>query len=999
MKKTVLLALCTLCTTVFSQEITIDRDLTNWKRIGKNVASDSSVTGTGKYSLRVGSDSQATRTLKLEMQSHYTITFNIRGKEIQSTMLKSGKKSAAYLILRGGKRANLLGGFENGTFDWKTKKVEFSPSQLGTNEVTLAVVMRGKGTVWVDDVKFTKTVPEYFQTAYSGDIKEIALLPGGVFGFYDPGQTVKFKLITRPVFQDLKFTFKVRNDLGKVVYEHGLKPVSGEFTVPGQEPGYYVAECELYRKGKKIYRIQSAFAVNRSITRRDPFFAIGFGAHAEALEGFKRIGVGSINLKVKTSIPGRAITPQGMLDLNMNRWGHRKYIESDAFTLSAVFSGAAVQKHHPSREKVKAGFPVTTDAYWDHYAKVVELYITQNKGKIRNYVIQSEIPSQAGHKERNCGTFTEAMFNHMVSTRIASRIIRRIDPAAVIWFGGNNRMEYQNTTERIVAEDLVKEIDGLVIDAYSGNWYLRPGAGYRMPEEKMLDFIKTASDMSVRLGLPQGKAIRNEELGYAMNYGEPYDGKYAHILASVLARSLILNKASNAIMMEIHVPYVANSTVQLRKNKNEDRYMAAVWRSCWIDGKGGRTQLVPLPGGAMYATVASELAFVKFSRKVVNGDFYAYIFTKPSGGTVAVLWNLRQDQSFRIKLPVDGKLVNMYGRETSLRAGMNDLALSMRPSYLSLPLDAAETARLIRSALQENMPECISKAYFDSVSSIRVFVRNQTDRVLQADLVFPGMKNKKISVPVLGVASFVLPVKSPGKLVSAGGREYPVELESSSVYTVQKIGKKPVFNGSGDWLKGRKWGLLKYPEHIRPSDALQEERCYFKTPGNPNGHSVSARYWTAYDKENFYLAVEVDDPVHQQRYEKGLLWQDDCLQFSFTADDFLPMEFRPLKDLLLRSQFNYCMALTGKGLQICKLAGRDAGLKKFPAKITRKNGKTLYELAVPFKTFGGKRPVRFGFVVFDNNYRTLARAPYWLEFSPGVTSGKDSSYLKLLNWQ
>ena len=57
MKKTVLLALCMLCTTVFSQEITIDRDLTNWKRIGKNVASDGSVTGTGKYSLRVGSDS------------------------------------------------------------------------------------------------------------------------------------------------------------------------------------------------------------------------------------------------------------------------------------------------------------------------------------------------------------------------------------------------------------------------------------------------------------------------------------------------------------------------------------------------------------------------------------------------------------------------------------------------------------------------------------------------------------------------------------------------------------------------------------------------------------------------------------------------------------------------------------------------------------------------------------------------------------------------------
>ena len=1000
MKKIGLLALWLAGIMVFSQEIVIDRDLTSWEKHGKNVASDAAINTSGKYSLRLGSNSQATRRVKLEMDQDYKVTFNIRGKDIQSTLLKSGKKTAAYLILRGSKQAKLLGDFESGTFDWKKKQAEFSACQFGTGDVTLALVMRGEGTVWLDEVMFVKSTPQYFQQSYTNDIKEIALLPGGVFGFFDPGQTVTFTLLLNPWINDLNCTCRIKDENGKVVFDQGMKAVSKQFTVPGQAPGYYVVEFELYRKDKKVYHLQSAFAVNRPIAKRDPFFAMGFAAYAEALEGFKRIGVGMINLKVRTSIPGRPNTPEKMLDINMNNWGHRKIIESGDFAVSAVFSGSVFQKHNPSPEKIKAGFPVSTDAYWDHHAKVIEMYVKENKGKISNYVIQTEIPSQAGHKERNCGTFTEAMFNHLISTRIASRIIRRIDPKAVIWFGGNNRMEFQNTTERIVAEDLVHEIDGLVIDAYTGNWYLSPGKGCRMPEEKMLDFIKMASDLSVRLGLPQGKAIRNEELGYAMNYGEPYDGKYAILLAALTARSLILNKASAAIMMETHKPYTADSTIQIRKFKNQDRYMSTVWRSCWINGKGGRTQLVPLPGGAMYATVASELAFAKFSgQKVVDENFYAYIFTKPSGKTVIALWNIQGDQKFKIKLPADAMLVNMYGRETPLRAGTVTLPLSQQPCYLTLPVEALKAARLIREAIKENTPECICRAYFDSVSTIKVYVRNQTDEVLQADLVFPGMKDKKISIQPRKVATFILPVKSAGKLVSARGVEYPVELVQSSVHAVQKISKKVVFDGTGDWLKGLKSGLLKYPEAIRPSDALQEERCYFKTPENPNGHSVSAKYWTAYDKENFYLAVEVDDPVHQQRYSGFQLWQDDCVQFVFAVGDFIPRDFRPMTMWDRKLEHNYCVALTGKGVEYCKMLGADSGAVKYPARVTRKNGKTLYEIAVPFKAFGGILPRRFGFVVFDNNYPALKNAPYWLEFSPGVTSHKDASHLRLLDWK
>ena len=86
MKKIGLLALCLAGITGFAQEIVIDKDLTSWEKFGKNVASDAAINTSGKYSLRLGSNSQATRRVTLEMNQDYKVTFNIRGKDIQSTL-------------------------------------------------------------------------------------------------------------------------------------------------------------------------------------------------------------------------------------------------------------------------------------------------------------------------------------------------------------------------------------------------------------------------------------------------------------------------------------------------------------------------------------------------------------------------------------------------------------------------------------------------------------------------------------------------------------------------------------------------------------------------------------------------------------------------------------------------------------------------------------------------------------------------------------------------
>ena len=49
------------------------------------------------------------------------------------------------------------------------------------------------------------------------------------------------------------------------------------------------------------------------------------------------------------------------------------------------------------------------------------------------------------------------------------------------------------------------------------------------------------------------------------------------------------------------------------------------------------------------------------------------------------------------------------------------------------------------------------------------------------------------------------------------------------------------------------------------------------------------------------------------------------------------------------------------------------------------------------KAVGGKA-TRFGFVIFNNNWKTMKSAPYHLDFSEGITNGFDDTKLKVLKY-
>ena len=140
----------------------------------------------------------------------------------------------------------------------------------------------------------------------------------------------------------------------------------------------------------------------------------------------------------------------------------------------------------------------------------------------------------------------------------------------------------------------------------------------------------------------------------------------------------------------------------------------------------------------MYATAASELAFAKYADEIIHENIYSYIFTKPSGETLATLWNIEKQQQFAWKLPSGSKVRNMYGRELTGKP----LEIGPSPLYITIPKPAKTVASMIRSAMAENARS------FDCASVPgAVFVRSFLKKAQDAEIQTAGQAVKVRIMP------------------------------------------------------------------------------------------------------------------------------------------------------------------------------------------------------------------------------------------------------------
>ena len=974
----VLLAGMILCS---AEELSISEGLPGWliasktAKIGKNVVFDPEVKVSKSGSIKFTSAAAAMKRFKLEPGAEYEVSYYVKADQTDRALLwlNDGKK---YLLVPADGSKTM-----KGTFDWRKCTRTIKSSFFGKDMINVVPTMTGNGTAWFDNIRIEKKTADAnksFRKSLSSAVSEAALIPGGTFGFFDPGQDVSFRFLVRSSAKKLEYAATVKDENGKTVFSIPRKPFEERFKIPGQDAGYYIVEADIYADGVKAYYTQSAFAVNRPVMKRDPFFQLGHGVYPDLIPGYKRIGVGSIVMKHKWMGKPYMLkcTPEQMWKQLYSEY--KKFLEAQDFDLS-ISVGPGFSKDFRTPEQVKAGWPLASDQVWKAVMECVGIMHKNTRNRVRAWNIQVEIPSVA-HSKQYCNTWTEAMFNMMIFARMVSRKLKSTDPEIKVFAGGNNRQEYTETVERMVMSDLANDIDGYMIDGYTGNWNMTLG-GHVIPELRLLDFYRMASDLSVSLG--KGKEIQNAETGYAINYGASFDRGLAVEQADLTARTIILTRSAPVTRFELHMPVYYWAA--FKKPKDNLMALVTVWKPVYFKDTFHN---IPQPGGAMYATATAELSFAKALDRLKNCNVYSCLFTKPDGSVLITLWNIAENGKFLCDFPKGTTAVNLYGRSIDPMA----LTIGPAPVYITVRMPPEKAVAMMKNALSRNVPE-----FKCAASGDKVYIRSFAPVTKTAKLCFPGQPEQSVKLLPSMVNEFPMQVKNSGKLLAQDGRSYDIPLQKQETQVVQKTKGKPVFDGSGKWLEKLPSGTLKYPDHIRPAEALQPERQYFRTSFNPNGHNISAQYWTAYDDEYFYFAVKVDDPVHQQRKDPLKLWQDDSIQFVLSHESGSSLLADPAAGKLV-SEYNFGLALTPKGTVLVKYAGKDSGIKDFPAKVTRNGNTTFYEAAIPWKAVKG-RALRFGFVVTNNNWPTVKTAPYRLEFCSGIMGGPDDTKLKVLKFE
>lgn len=977
-----------------AEEFCLDSELSGWKRIprGGGIFFDS-VEQLSGGSVRLSDGAHLERLVPIEAGASYELTFYVKGESLS----KVGNEGARIMICGSDRKkweravSREDGEPETGTFDWQYGVFRFDSAKFGTDSLYITLAVSGSGTVWYDRIELKKTQDDqrksFRKTFGNPALRSFAFYGEGIEGFFSPNEPIDLKLeLQGQGNADCQIRLKRYGDnqVLETAAAQLVLPGTADLHFQGLPQGFYIAEAAVSIDGKPACEVQCGVAVTAEYGERDTYWQFGFGAFPECAPVYKRLGVGSISLKL---FYDHILKFEPAVGARRIRDYYDPFFKDHDYQLSVCFP-SSIQKAWRKPEDIAAGKPLLNDEFIDRAREYAREFAKLTKDDVREWIIQSEIPSNATIAAKYANTWTEAMFNQLIIGRVVSRVVRSVDPGIKIWIGGNNIQKYTNDIERIVMTDLVNDFDGYVIDAYTGNWDLRLGSVFP-PEKSLVSFYEEASALAADLG--KSPLVRNEETGYAINYGAAYDQGMAITLAEYNTRVMILSRTSPVHSFEIFKP--TDWWFDSANAKDEDRLMHAVWKP--VAAKGGNKQ-VPLPGGAAYATATHMLSFVKCCERIVYGDFYAGIFERKDGKTVAALWNISKQLDLQFPLEQDATLVSMLGFETDYTAGAADFAISPSPVYLVTDESPEVISARIKELFENAEPFLRTAAMDADKGETLVFVRNLLPAPVTAEIRRDGALLKAFTLKPESVESARVPAGGALEVISRGV-SFPVAVEAKPL-AVEKLAAVPQFDGTGAWTAALTKQELRYPLDVYPPDALQGERGYFKTDYSPNAHTYSADYWLAYDEENIYIALAADDPTHMQPNTDSRLWEGDALQFAFARNaDLRPAAIRASDSPELFSPaHNFILALTPEGVKCNDYADKVMPCN-FPMQITRQGDQTFYEIAVPWQAIGASAEeasdLRFCLLAFDRNSPAIKEAPYWFATSKGLAGDPQDACL------
>ena len=384
----------------------------------------------------------------------------------------------------------------------------------------------------------------------------------------------------------------------------------------------------------------------------------------------------------------------------------------------------------------------------------------------------------------------------------------------------------------------------------------------------------------------------------------------------------------------------------------------------------------------------------EFEQRDANG-LQGYYFRK-NGALFAALWIYRPDHRTRealLPLPSDRvQAYNLVGEPIRLRGGANTLlTLSEGPIYLYAEnVPDAEFIAALKKIKVEN-PSVSLKIGRNGLLTAEVF--NDTSAELKGTLTLsPSGTSRTFRIPSGERRSFDFPWNNRTSL-SAYQAEIQVDGERLRSNEI-----RPLFCGKAE-RSPRIDGNLEEFRHLPGIrlGAAQQVSLYQAKIRNSADLGAVVRF--QYDDSFFYIAAEVTDDVYRIPHEQpNMYWANDALQLLFVMSG--RREKLSSRDLLE-------LAVTGtkQGARISTtLLEQKLDFSHAKAAVVRRNGKTFYELALPWEMLSkGFRPDNsvnpgFNLAVSDNDGNLeISRMPKLkgyeksLQMSKGLVDSKDPS--------
>ena len=159
---------------------------------------------------------------------------------------------------------------------------------------------------------------------------------------------------------------------------------------------------------------------------------------------------------------------------------------------------------------------------------------------------------------------------------------------------------------------------------------------------------------------------------------------------------------------------------------------------------------------------------------------------------------------------------------------------------------------------------------------------------------------------------------------------------------------------------------------------------------------LSAKAWLGHTEDALLFRCEVADDVHDQPFLGGDSWKGDGIQVAFQ----IPGQ---------KGNWELCLYQTNDAVTRTHLFAMpaDTGLAnpwdKTPLKITRQNGKMVYEATFPYALYGitdeilTAKGIRFNFIVNDADGKGIREG--FIRLAQGIGEGKSTEKFPVIRFK